>query len=230
MLQKLIVLVELLELGGIKANMKKTTKSIIFILILLIAIFLGFFLFEKHKESQQSTLDIYVTPLDSKITLNGVKFGNSTKHNIAPGQYKVEISSENHKSESFEITIKPKSTEKLFKSLEKINGESMTEEESIVASGVETRKIVDQTQKMAEKYPILLKLPYRDTNPKERFRIIPIVENSTLTHIEIIINDSCSSDLYEIYKQDALLKLNEIEQNISQKYKITFISSCSTNN
>jgi len=207
-------------------------KSPIFKLIIVFGIFIFIILFISIfwmfiTKDDTATLEILVTPSDSKILINNKQYINGT-YKIKPGKYSVNISKNDFTSYSGNITTEKDKTTKLYQAIFQSDGSYSWyishNKDDILLTTIGDKETESIQESLVNKYPILKYIPYTEQSNGIKYKIDIQMNNNELTYVSIYFN-TCSSSVSEIYKTEALnwIKFKGINPD---DYVIKYSSLC----
>lgn len=204
--------------------LKKINLKIITLVIIIVLAIIAFFWYKNY---QKAKISILTYPTNAIIKINGSEYKNGDS-DIDPGKYSVVISSTGYTEKKFEIEIQPRSKFSINEALKSNNSDESDDDDEahLIKDGIESRKFINSSLALEQKYPIIKKLPINDTDSRKRYNIYQTIENNELKNITIKINDECNKSLYDTYKRSALIRLKELDKDAESKYPIKYESNC----
>ena len=98
--------------------------SVLFVVIIFNLILIGIVIFVLiNQNSKTALLDVMVTPVDSKITLNNQEIKNFETQKFAPGQYTAKIEKEGMETKEIVLNLENNNTTKLYLYLIGVNND-----------------------------------------------------------------------------------------------------------
>ena len=191
---------------------KKIIWSGIIILILILAISLGFLIYNRIFSAKVSIL---VAPSIAKVKIGEAEFSSSEEIKIQPGEYEVLIFAEGFKNKTGRLVAKADETANLHVYLESSseNTKNWYEEhdgDALIMGEIKSAERLDELNKFLEKEPVLKNLPltveyYADNYSKYVKYIISYELDNSERGFYLIMKDYTGEG-----SETAFLKLKEM--------------------